>query len=158
VTRAARPKKRTQEEPPPPCPRCLKLAWAGLIRAETVMPLPAKCPPLAEDGSGPCCHDCQAADVIGKVVFTARKQVWGTTEPGGHKHPLQRGMPFDALRIVIGNERQEQLRLPEALRPCLGLVAQGLVRASVGEKALDEHHAWLESVGINLDNSAEDSA
>lgn len=142
---------RKKTKPPKPCPRCLKLAWAGLIRAETVMPLPTDlAPPLAEDGSGPCCHDCQAADTIGKTILRPNTQVWGSTTVGGTKHPLRRGMPFDALRIVVGNERQEQLRLPEGMRKFFGLVAQGYVRPSVGENALADHQAWLESVGINL--------
>jgi hypothetical protein len=140
-----------------PCPRCLPLAWNGQIRVETVQPLPpGAAAPLAEDGSGPCCYDCQAADTVSKVVFGGR-QVWAALEPGASKRPLRAGMPFSAMRVVTGNERQEQLRLPESLRPHFGLVAQGLVRQSAGEKALDDHYAWMESVGLLRDGEAPDA-
>lgn len=141
-----------KDRPPEPCPRCVKLAWDGQIRAETVMPLPVGADaPLAEDGSGPCCHDCQAADTINKTILGGRsKAIWGATQQGGQKHPLERGMPFYAVRVVVGNERQEQLRLPEGIRKHFGLVAKGLVRPSVGENALEDHQAWLASVGIHL--------
>jgi len=139
---------------PQPCPRCLALAWAGKIRVETVQSLPPTAPPLAEDGSGPCCHDCQAADVVSKIVFGGA-QVWAATELGGHKRPLT-VMPFSAMRVVVGNDRQEQLRLPENLRPFFGLVAHGFVRPSIGANALDDHYAWMKLVGLLRDGECDE--
>lgn len=113
---------------PRACKRCLTLAWEDKIRPETVMPLPRTAPPLAEDGSGPCCHDCQAADTLGRMHLS--------------------GMPFSARRVVVANERQRSLRLPEGLRKHFGMVAAGIVRASEGADAFERHIAWLEKVGI----------
>ncbi|MDO8679381.1 MAG: hypothetical protein Q7R30_12570, partial [Acidobacteriota bacterium] len=53
--------KRHANAPPPPCPRCLKLAWADRVRKETVMPIPDD-PPLSREDNKPCCYDCAAAD------------------------------------------------------------------------------------------------
>jgi len=144
-----------------PCPRCLSLAFNGKIRVETVMPLPELAPPLSVEDLGehspagsPICHDCQAAENLAKIGVLA---AWVATEPGGHKHPVENpaGLDFAARRIVIGNERQEQLRLPAGMRPHFGLVRQGLVRMTEdppgsegGLAALEAHHDWLESVGI----------
>lgn len=138
---------------PQPCPRCLSLAFHGLIRAETVMPIP-NTPPLAIEDLGehspagsPICHDCQAAENLSKLGVLAS---WVSTEPGGNKRPMPEGLDFTARRIVIGNERQEQLRLPEGIRGHFGLVREGRVMASQGENALEDHHAWLGSVGIKM--------
>ena len=140
---------------PAPCPRCFALAFTGKIRAETVMPLQKTAPPLsiehhpdlASPANTPICHDCQAAENLAKVGILA---AWVATEPGGPKRPMPEGLDFASRRIVVGNERQEQLRLPEGMRPFFGLVKLGIVRPSEGEDALERHHEWLESVGIVL--------
>jgi hypothetical protein len=50
------------------------------------------------------------------------------------------GLAFEMARIAVGNERQEQYRLPGVP---MGLVKDGLVRASkVGD--LKAQHAWLD--------------
>jgi hypothetical protein len=55
------------------------------------------------------------------------------------------GLSFVAARIAVGNERQEQYRLPGVP---MGLVAAGYVRPSApGDferqlRWLDEHHWW----------------
>lgn len=100
-----------------PCPKCLELAKEGRIRGETVMPLPA-CPPRDLDNQ-PCCRDCAAAGTVQRL--------------GGHPE-------FYAARIAVGNDRQEQLRLPGAP---LGLVYHRLVQpCAPGD--LERHSAWLE--------------
>lgn len=151
--------RRKKAASPKACPRCFSLAFHGKIRAETVMPIP-ETPPLAIEDLGehsppgsPICHDCQAAENLAKVGVLAS---WVATEPGGPKRPCQpSGMDFASRRIVVGNERQEQLRLPAGLRPHFGLVKQGYVMqtqdppgATEGLTALTAHHEWLESVGI----------
>lgn len=118
------------------------------------MPLPSTSPPLAIEDLGehsppgsPICHDCQAAENLAKCGILA---TWVATEPGGIKRPMPKGLGFTARRVVIGNERQEQLRLPESMRKFFGLVGAGYVRPSEGEDALDKHHKWLSAVGIRL--------
>lgn len=111
----------------PPCPRCLALAQQRVLRIEHVQPLPeGTLAPLsrarAADGTfPPCCFDCAAADAL--VAFM--------------------GIDFDAARIAVGNDRQEQLRFPAAKA---GLVKAGLMRTSV-EGDLDRHLAWLDAHG-----------
>ena len=160
----------------PACTRCFSLAFAGRIRAETVMPLPESAPPMAIEDCGehsppntPICHDCQAAENLAKLSVLA---AWVATEPGGLKRPWRpEGMGVADRRIVSGNERQEQLRLPAGMRPHFGLVREGLVKATVdppdydpdadegyGCPALEAHHAWLETVGIKLGMNVEDGA
>lgn len=105
----------------PPCPRCLALARACDIRWETLQPLPEGArAPLACDGSGPCCYDCAAADaLVGMGV----------------------GVEFVAARVAVGNDRQEQYRLPGVP---MGLVRGGLVRPSAPGD-LERHHTWLDA-------------
>lgn len=104
-----------------PCPRCLPLAQEGDIRWEMVQPLPSGAyAPLAKvPGGKPCCWDCAAADTLLR---------------------LRRAPNFLAARIAVGNDRQEQYRLPGAP---MGLVQEGVVRASAPGD-LERHHAWLE--------------
>ena len=106
-----------------PCPRCLPLVIDGRIRRETLQPLRGGAlDPHAVDGSGPCCRDCAAADTLLRL---------------GYGHP-----DWDANRIVTGNDRQEQLRLPGAP---MGLVYSGIMTPSEpGE--LESHNAWLNEV------------
>lgn len=114
-----------------PCPRCLELAVDGAIRAETVQRLlrhkPAR--PLARDGSGECCGDCASADTLMR---------W----PGG--------MTFAMARIAVGNDRQDQYRIPGAP---MGTVSMGITRPSrPGD--LEDQHAWLDKndwFGTNCD-------
>ena len=99
-----------------PCLRCVGLARDGAIRGETIQPLPQGAwAPLARDGSGPCCFDCAAADGL-----------MGT----------EQYLDFTMARIAIGNDRQEQLRLPGV---ALGL---RLLRPNLAGD-LERHHAWL---------------
>jgi hypothetical protein len=111
-----------------PCPRCLPLAGFGRIRAETVQPLPAEVPPLDPDGRE-CCWDCQAADNLLKLD--------GTLPKPRDKYD---STPFIMARIAVGNDRQEQYRLPGAQ---MGLVLYGIVRPSKPGD-LERHHAWME--------------
>lgn len=111
------------DKPSPPmtdaaCPRCKELALDKRIRAETVQRVPAGAwAPVARDGSGKCCFDCASADGI-----------------------MGMGMTFEMARIVVGNDRQEQYRLPGAP---MGLVRDGLVRPSKPGD-LEAQHEWLE--------------
>lgn len=90
-----------------PCERCLGLAVFGHIRAETVQRMPEKpFAPLSREDNKPCCRDCAAADTIVRCGYA----------PG-----------FIAARIAVGNDRQEQYRLPGVL---MGLVKVGLVAPS----------------------------
>lgn len=107
--------------PSPPCPRCLALAQDDALRVEMVQPLPPGAwAPLARDGSGPCCHDCAAADGLVRLDVC---------------------LDFPMARIATGNERQEQYRLPGAPT---GLVAMGRLRPSIAGD-LEQHHAWLDA-------------
>jgi hypothetical protein len=104
-----------------PCPRCLPLAGFGQIRLETVqrMPKGAAAPVAKEKGGGPCCLDCAAADLLLSV----------SGAPG-----------FLAARIAVGNDRQEQYRLPGVP---MGLVMAGYVRPSK-KGDFEKQLAWLE--------------
>ena len=103
-----------------PCPRCFALAMEGEIRDETVMPLRGGArDALAVDGSGPCCQDCEAADNVQRLHMP--------------------GMTWVAARTAVGNDRQEQLRLPGAP---MGLVKAGLTKPSKPGD-FDRHVAWL---------------
>lgn len=107
-----------------PCPRCRELAEGRRIRAETVQPLPrGPWAPLARDGSGPCCFDCASADALLATM---------PSTPG-----------FVAARVAVGNDRQEQYRLPGAP---MGLVMMGLVRPSAPGD-LERQCAWLDRHG-----------
>jgi hypothetical protein len=111
------PSKLTEE----PCPRCLDLAKRYRIRPETVQRLPAGAgAPLARDRSGPCCLDCASADTL-------------TTS-------MNLGLTFEMARIAVGNDRQEQYRMPGLP---MGLVQAGFMRASrPGD--MENQHAWLD--------------
>jgi len=110
----------------PPCPRCLALALDGTIRLEMVQPVP--------DGAwaplGPnrikCCYDCASADTLMRLKYG--------------------GCPtWEAARIAVGNDRQEQYRLPGAP---MGLVQVGLVRPSEPGD-LEKQQAWLDRLNID---------
>jgi len=87
---------------------------------ETVQRLPRGvfAPTLKKDGQR-CCFDCAAAETVQLVL----------------------GVPsFVAARIAVGNDRQEQYRLPGVV---MGLVQAGLVRPSAPGD-LENQHQWLE--------------
>lgn len=114
----------------PPCLRCLALAKKGVLRVETVMPLPpGAIAPCAYDRSGPCCHDCAAADNLLRVLPA---------------------LDFAARRVTIGNERQEDMRRPEAMRPHFGLFLDGRMRPIPGGDPIQTHHRWMSRQGIDL--------
>lgn len=73
---------------------------------------------LARDGSGPCCIDCETADLLQQHVSLPT---------------------FAMARVAVGNARQEHLRLgggpPEY---GLGIPLKDHTRS------LDDHHAWLD--------------
>lgn len=105
-----------------PCKRCLTLAKERRIRAETVQRLPAHVAarPLARDDSGECCYDCASADTLMRVAG---------------------GMTFEMARIAIGNDRQDQYRLPGIP---MGTVMMGFTKPS-RDGDLADQHAWLDS-------------
>ena len=113
----------------PPCPRCLKLAQEGHIRPETVQPIPSGLgrAPLGLDGIK-CCYDCAAADTLIRCGLIGK--------PKGRRDDKL----FEMARIAVGNDRQEQYRLPGAP---MGLVKEGLVRASK-EGDFQRHLDWLD--------------
>lgn len=132
------------EGDPQPCPRCLLAFADGHIRRECVQPLPPDgIAPLAVDGSGPCCHDCQAADNLLKMFHR------GAMPPGRWSWamrdvPIGQGMTWGMARTCVGNDRQSQYRLPG--------IPMGLCHPSIAlmqpSRAgdLDRHHAWLDVV------------
>lgn len=119
------------------CSRCFELAKDGQLWLIMVMPVPegVGLAPLARDGSGPCCRDCQAADTILKL------------------HP---GIPgWRAARVAIGNDRIELLHgLPRASVVFAGLMAT----APAGRAERDLHVAWLEQKVPNIHRFRLDAA
>lgn len=112
-----------------PCPKCLEPAREGQIRVETVQRLPEGAwAPLARDGSGKCCFDCASAEVLAQRL----------------------GMTFLMARIAVGNDRQEQYRLPGVP---MGLAKTGEIRMSAPGDHADQI-AWLERMGWFGINSA----
>lgn len=102
-----------------PCPCCLNLAREGKIRSETIQPLPeGALAPLGLSGQK-ICFDCAAAGTLLRLGLAST---------------------FEAARIAVGNDRQEQYRLPGVK---MGLVKIGIVRPSK-EGDLERHYAWLE--------------
>jgi hypothetical protein len=114
-----------------PCARCRALARAGSLRPEMVQRVPAPpFAPLARDGSGKCCRDCGAADAL---------------------TGLSPSLDFAMARVAVGNDRQEQYRLPGAP---IGLVKVGIMAPSAPGD-LERHHAWLDRHGwFGLDADA----
>lgn len=106
-----------------PCPRCLRLAQAGRIRAETIQRMPKGAwAPMGLDRKK-CCFDCASAD--GLIQF-------------GYFKDDEQG--FLMARIAVGEDRQAQYRLPGVP---MGLVMTGHVRPSaLGD--FEKHIAWLE--------------
>ena len=110
-----------------PCPRCRDLAERGLIRAETVQRLPqGAAAPLGLNRQKECL-DCASAETLIRFGFMGEK--------------IHDEDHFIMARIAVGNDRQEQYRLPGAP---LGLVASGLVRPSAPGD-LEEQVVWLKT-------------
>ena len=107
---------------PKPCPRCLPMAWEGTIRIEALQPLPeGAMAPHAQDGSGPCCQHCGAADALTRGTI----------------------LNFEQARVAVANDFQEKIRLPPKMRDVMGLGPR--VRVSKEPDALAQHHRWLDS-------------
>lgn len=110
---------------PEPCPSCVRASMVGTIRREATQPLPAGAEaPLDYEGN-PWCFDCSAASTLSRVAPA---------------------LTWDMARTAVGNDRQEQLRMPGVP---MGLVKTGIVRPSA-EGDFERHVEWLESVGIRL--------
>jgi hypothetical protein len=104
-----------------PCSRCLALARKGVIRTETVQPLPKGAfAPLGLNRQK-CCFDCASADTL-------------------LRFPKSGVADFTMARIAVGNDRQEQYRLPGVP---MGLVKAGFVRPSKPGD-FEKHIAWLD--------------
>ena len=101
-----------------PCPRCLHCLDAGVIRSiECVIPLPANAS-ISRDGSGKCCRDCEAADLISA---------------------LSPALSFALARLAVCETRREQFRIPGVP---LGLVGEGIVRCNAPGD-FEKHWQWL---------------
>jgi len=133
-----------------PCPRCLPLAFNGQIQIEAVQPLPPPgWAPLAVDGSGPCCFDCQAADTVLKMLARNPGKARPHLTKLVSKRVLTRevasaGMDFPMARVCVANDRCEQHRLPGVP---MGLVLEGWVRASKPGD-FERHLAWMERMHL----------
>lgn len=115
-----------------PCPVCLTLLSARYIEREMVMPVP-KFGPRSLSGHS-VCFDCESAE--GLLRFGVVPE-------------------FTMARLAVGNERCEQLRLPEGAACVMGLAARGLVKISDNSQ-LVPHHEWLGKVlPLNEDDSLE---
>jgi hypothetical protein len=140
-------------EPPPdgwpePCPRCMWALANRHIRAEAVRPLPpGALAPLEKRPKGkPCCHDCAAADNLMQVFLVRRDplvvQAVCRALPDIEDPEAERS--WGMMRTAVGNDRQEQLRLPGMP---MGLVLLGYVRSSEAGD-LDFQHRWASATGI----------
>lgn len=85
------------------------------------MPLPPA-PPTSKrrERPEPICHDCQSAETLVRLGFVPK---------------------FTMARIAVGNDRQEQFRLPGVP---MGLVQAGLVRPSA-KGDFERQLAWLDA-------------
>lgn len=101
-----------------PCVQCVRLAFNGKMRTEAVQPIPTPAPPLSRTDNKPVCRDCALADTLVGMKYVPT---------------------FEMARIVVANDRQEQLRLPGAP---MGLVQMGLMMPNQ-EGDLQRHHEWL---------------
>lgn len=122
-----------------PCPRCLREHIQGRLRREAVQELPdgVGVAPLARDGSGTCCFDCAAAD--GLVALSVNR----TLPPGKLRARTgDSALTWEMARVAVGNDRQEQYRLPGVR---MGLAYHGLIKLN-GEGDLTRHQAWLDAV------------
>lgn len=117
-------------ESAPPCPRCYELALEGELRPEMVQPVPdGAWAPIGKNHIK-CCYDCASADTLMRLGYG--------------------GVPsWEAARIAVGNERQEQYRLPGAP---MGLVLAGLVKASAPGD-LEKQHVWMDRLEMSDEGS-----
>lgn len=58
---------------------------------------------------------------------------------------LRPTLAFDMLRLAVGNDRQESLRMPEGMARHFGLMATGIVKTA-HRGQLEAHLAWLDKV------------
>lgn len=111
-----------------PCPKCLKLYIDDQIRGEMVQPVPAGAfAPFDRIDKVDTCKDCAATYGLMRLMgYDAR----GRDGAQG----------FFMMRVAVGNDRQEHLRLPT--------VASGLVLVGVMERSypgdFERHLKWLE--------------
>lgn len=117
-----------------PCPKCLKFFLDGKIRSEMVQPIPAGgFAPLDRIDKVSTCKDCAATHGLMRVMN------YDSRGKDANTH-------FLMMRIAVGNDRQEHLRLPE--------VAMGLVLAGIVERSypgdLERHHKWLDKYVLPL--------
>lgn len=105
--------------------RCVRLAFHGQMRTEAIQPVPAVAPPLSREDNSRCCRDCALADGLVAMQYVPT---------------------FEMARVVVANDRQEQLRLPGAP---MGLVYQGLMQPNA-DGDLERHHAWLREKGLGF--------
>lgn len=125
-----------------PCPLCLEARRKGFIRTEAIQPLPALAPPHSTEGNRPCCHDCQAADTLLRVLERQGDRIGAYARSKAEAlAPKHDRTAWLMMRCVVGNDRQEQYRVPGAP---LGMVYFGLVRESAPGD-LERHHAWLQA-------------
>lgn len=121
-----------------PCPRCLDLYERERIRGETVMPLPQGAfAPMEMYRPVKCCRDCASADTLIRIKLIGHGSDRDTD--------ADRETSFIMARIVVGNDRQEQLRMPGIP---MGMVGEGLV-APCEPGDFEKHHAWLDKHGID---------
>lgn len=107
------------------CPRCSELARKLKIRAETVMPLPAGAfAGLSKEGIKQC-FDCAAAEKVQRFIL----QIPGKTG-------------FEMARIVVGNERQEAMRLPGVN---IGAMCRQRMMHDSKPGDFDKHLKWLDT-------------
>lgn len=106
-----------------PCNRCKELWKKGLINLLTVMPVPESTPPIAHDGTGPCCIDCKAADSLISLGLVPS---------------------FIPARQAVSDDRHSSFLFPGFKK---GLIHHGLV-TPCQESDLDVHNAWLDKNGI----------
>lgn len=120
-----------------PCPRCLDLYQREKIRGETVLPIPQGAfAPFEMHRRVKCCRDCAAADTLIRIGVITRAR---------RDDDADREQAFIMARIVVGNDRQEQLRMPGVP---MSLVGRGLV-APCRFGDFEKHHVWLKRHGID---------
>lgn len=110
-----------------PCPKCLKLYVDDQIRDEMVQPVPAGAfAPFDRIDKVDTCKDCAATYGLMRLL-------------GYDAHGPEGIQGFLMMRIAVGNDRQEHLRLPT--------LASGLVLVGIMERSypgdFERHIKWL---------------
>lgn len=98
------------------------------MRSEAIQPVPTPAPPRSRTDNSPVCRDCALAEALVGMQYVPT---------------------FEMARIVVANDRQEQLRLPGAP---MGLVAMNMMLPNQ-DGDLERHHAWLAEHGLPLVNA-----